>query len=71
MLAKTRTQAAIKDGNDVQHVQPRSTFQALLHVLHHAYGDDNRGINGLYQGLQVQLVKGFFNQGVSFLVKER
>jgi solute carrier family 25 (peroxisomal adenine nucleotide transporter), member 17 len=29
------------------------------------------GVEGVYQGLQMQLLKGFFNQGVTFLVKGR
>ncbi|KAJ4487053.1 mitochondrial carrier domain-containing protein [Lentinula edodes] len=29
------------------------------------------GINGLYQGLEMQILKGFLNQGVTFLVKGR
>ncbi|KAF5317175.1 hypothetical protein D9611_003753 [Ephemerocybe angulata] len=29
------------------------------------------GIEGLYQGLQMQILKGFFNQGTTFLVKGR
>lgn len=29
------------------------------------------GIKGLYQGLDMQILKGFFSQGVTFLVKGR
>lgn len=29
------------------------------------------GIPGLYQGLEMQILKGFFNQGVALLVKGR
>jgi hypothetical protein len=29
------------------------------------------GAEGLYQGWQMQILKGFFNQGVTFLVKGR
>jgi hypothetical protein len=29
------------------------------------------GIEGLYQGLKMQILKGFFNQGMTFLVKGR
>ncbi|KAF7362406.1 hypothetical protein MVEN_00587800 [Mycena venus] len=32
---------------------------------------ENPGIYGLYQGLEMQIVKGFFSQGVTFLVKGR
>jgi adenine nucleotide transporter 17 len=61
ILAKTRMQRA----------RGGAALGALAHVLRHAYADEGRGLQGLYQGLQAQLVKGFVNQGVSFLVKER
>lgn len=48
-----------------------SALGALVDVLRHAYSDEGRGVRGVYQGLQAQLAKGFVNQGMSFLVKER
>jgi adenine nucleotide transporter 17 len=56
ILAKTRMQAGVG---------------TLAHVLRHAYADEGHGLSGIYQGLQAQLLKGFVNQGVSFLAKER
>jgi solute carrier family 25 (peroxisomal adenine nucleotide transporter), member 17 len=70
ILAKTRMQAISPKSTDANG-RKSSTLGALYNVLHHAYFDEGRGLPGLYQGLQAQLVKGFINQGVSFLVKER
>ncbi|KAJ7725077.1 mitochondrial carrier domain-containing protein [Mycena metata] len=72
MLAKTRLQA--------------SSATSMGEVLHDAYTGKGRstrrlpgvqiqtknpGIPGLYQGLEMQIVKGFLSQGVTFLVKGR
>jgi len=73
MLAKTRLQA--------------SSATSMREVLHDAYtgrgrsratnglllnsASKNKGIPGLYQGLEMQIVKGFLSQGVTFLVKGR
>ncbi|KAF7350958.1 hypothetical protein MSAN_01658000 [Mycena sanguinolenta] len=73
MLAKTRLQA--------------SSATSMREVLHDAYTGKGRsratntlplnsaskttGIPGLYQGLEMQIVKGFLSQGVTFLVKGR
>ncbi|KAJ7270129.1 mitochondrial carrier domain-containing protein [Mycena haematopus] len=73
MLAKTRLQA--------------SSATSMREVLHDAYTgkgrshtadtlptkspSKNSGIPGLYQGLEMQIVKGFLSQGVTFLVKGR
>ncbi|KAJ7496655.1 mitochondrial carrier domain-containing protein [Mycena latifolia] len=72
MLAKTRLQA--------------SSATSMREVLRDAYTGRGRsttlppdlgankpgpGIRGLYQGLEMQIVKGFLSQGVTFLVKGR
>ncbi|KAJ7503165.1 mitochondrial carrier domain-containing protein [Mycena galericulata] len=72
MLAKTRLQA--------------TSATSMREVLHDAYSGKGRsvkrqpglerddrtpGIPGLYQGLEMQIVKGFLSQGVTFLVKGR
>ncbi|KAJ7658519.1 mitochondrial carrier domain-containing protein [Mycena rosella] len=73
MLAKTRLQA--------------SSATSMREVLRDAYtgrgrsakfpmelnpeGSKQPGIPGLYQGLEMQIIKGFLSQGVTFLVKGR
>ncbi|TFK26339.1 mitochondrial carrier [Coprinopsis marcescibilis] len=68
-----RHQQAVQDANG-------ATLNAKLKrpALHHLRSRGSRynempveGFEGLYQGLQMQLFKGFFNQGVTYLVKGR
>ncbi|CDO72618.1 hypothetical protein BN946_scf184985.g37 [Trametes cinnabarina] len=59
LLAKVRVQAARK-GGDVS-----SMTDVWLRAI------NEEGWRGLYQGLVAQLVKGFVNQGVTMLVKQR
>ncbi|EEB92475.1 hypothetical protein MPER_09006 [Moniliophthora perniciosa FA553] len=58
ILAKTRLQAARK--------QAGNTRPSLISVL-----EDAEARGELYQGLEMQILKGFVNQGVTFLVKGR
>lgn len=41
----------------------------MLDIWNAAYRRD--GPAGLYQGLEVQLLKGFLNQGLSMMIKQR
>lgn len=43
----------------------------MLSVWHAACQDPERRWKGLYDGLAVQLLKGFVNQGVTMMVKQR
>ncbi|KAE9404742.1 mitochondrial carrier [Gymnopus androsaceus JB14] len=80
ILSKTRLQASRKSSSTL----PQSpTLRTVMldayygryphHGSHPASKSDSRvaGIKGLYQGLDMQILKGFFNQGVTFLVKGR
>ncbi|KAK7036495.1 hypothetical protein VNI00_011692 [Paramarasmius palmivorus] len=58
ILAKTRLQAARKQAGNAR--------PSLLSVL-----EDAETKGELYQGLEMQILKGFVNQGVTFLVKGR
>jgi solute carrier family 25 (peroxisomal adenine nucleotide transporter), member 17 len=82
LLAKTRLQARKKNTNRLIHSRGKEESQnplrALQSVLKDAYerpvastGGKAAGIPGLYQGLEMQIVKGFLNQGITFLVKGR
>lgn len=77
MLAKTR----------LQHSSAISLTEALVDAYEGKYSTSRvkrenikasaskraskPGVLGLYQGLEMQIVKGFLNQGVTFLVKGR
>ncbi|KAJ8076775.1 hypothetical protein AAF712_000395 [Marasmius tenuissimus] len=63
ILAKTRLQAYKKRKADTVAL---SSPPSLLSVLEDAYRRDE-----LYQGLEMQIFKGFVSQGVTFLVKGR
>ncbi|KAJ7179542.1 mitochondrial carrier domain-containing protein [Mycena filopes] len=74
MLAKTRLQASAATSmgevlRDAYTGRGRSTNAKSLP----GPGTESRnpGIAGLYQGLEMQIVKGFLSQGVTFLVKGR
>ena len=60
ILAKTRLQAHKKKGNG--DVTMMRIWSAAL---------EREGIQGLYQGLDAQIMKGFVNQGVTMMVKQR
>ncbi|KAJ3576504.1 hypothetical protein NP233_g387 [Leucocoprinus birnbaumii] len=77
ILAKTRLQnssakslpEALMDAYEGKYSPSR-----LNHEKKKAWADGqprNPGIPGLYQGLEMQILKGFLNQGVTFLVKGR
>ncbi|KAK0486346.1 mitochondrial carrier [Armillaria novae-zelandiae] len=57
ILAKVRLQA-----------QRKTTSTSTLGSI---FVDASKSPGGLYQGLEMQVVKGFLGQGVSFLIKER
>ena len=61
LLAKTRIQASRKD------TQPgtRSMHDVWDSALR------RQGPAGLYQGLEAQLLKGFLNQGLTMMIKQR
>ena len=60
ILAKTRLQAHKKKGNgDV----------TMMKIWSAAF--EREGMQGLYQGLDAQIMKGFINQGVTMMVKQR
>ncbi|KAJ3826958.1 mitochondrial carrier domain-containing protein [Lentinula raphanica] len=86
ILSKTRLQAFHRSPNSVSANRPHSASSTptLRTILIDAYKGryradrepmtDDRiiaGFNGLYQGLEMQILKGFLNQGVMFLVKGR
>ncbi|KAJ3758072.1 mitochondrial carrier domain-containing protein [Lentinula raphanica] len=86
ILSKTRLQAFHRSPYSVSSNRSHSPFSTptLRTTLVDAYkgryrGDRDRttddrsiaGFKGLYQGLEMQILKGFFNQGVTFLVKGR
>ncbi|KAJ7125346.1 mitochondrial carrier domain-containing protein [Mycena epipterygia] len=75
MLAKTRLQASSATSmrevlRDAYTGRGRSATQWPPKP---EFASDNKqpGIPGLYQGLEMQIVKGFFSQGMTFLVKGR
>jgi len=59
LLAKTRLQSSGRD------TQTHSMFDVWNDAIKHG------GISGLYQGLEAQLVKGFLNQGLAMMIKQR
>ncbi|KAI5123790.1 hypothetical protein M0805_009085 [Coniferiporia weirii] len=65
ILAKTRLQSARKDFSNKATRGPTS----MCGVWRTAYAQN--GIDGVYQGLQAQLVKGFLNQGLTMMTKQR
>ncbi|KAK7057709.1 mitochondrial carrier domain-containing protein [Favolaschia claudopus] len=74
MLAKTRLQATSATSmtevlNDAYTGKGRSRRPKTL--LAEEMLSKTPGISGLYQGLEMQIVKGFLSQGVTFLVKGR
>ncbi|KAJ3983819.1 mitochondrial carrier domain-containing protein [Lentinula detonsa] len=85
ILSKTRLQAAHKSTSSSENTHSTVSAPTLISIMLDAYeGRYNRertqkwdgnegvaGIQGLYQGLEMQILKGFLNQGVTFLVKGR
>ncbi|KAG7091253.1 hypothetical protein E1B28_010302 [Marasmius oreades] len=64
ILAKTRLQARKKSRRNDRSIS--ASPPSLVSVLQDAYVR-----NELYQGLEMQIVKGFISQGVTFLIKGR
>lgn len=67
LLAKVRVQAWRRSA-DVSDAKEDPT---MLGVWRAACQDPERGWKGLYDGLAVQILKGFVNQGVTMMVKQR
>jgi adenine nucleotide transporter 17 len=65
MLAKTRLQTEKIETADGQGKKRRG----IMDVWRDAYRRD--GVDGLYQGLDAQVMKGFVNQGLTIMVKQR
>lgn len=42
--------------------------KGMLETLKHVIQKD--GVSGLYKGMQAQLIKGFFNQGIMYMIKD-
>jgi len=42
--------------------------KGMLETLKHVIQKD--GVLGLYKGMQAQLIKGFFNQGIMYMIKD-
>jgi adenine nucleotide transporter 17 len=73
ILAKTRLQAS--SANSLQEVMV-DAYHGKIPALRRSKGtlatvSGNPGMQGLYQGFEMQIVKGFLSQGVTFLVKGR
>lgn len=60
ILAKTRLQAHRKNGE---------AHESMISVWRKAL--QREGVQGLYQGLDAQVVKGFVSQGITMMVKQR
>lgn len=59
LLAKTRLQSSRRG------TQTHNMFDVWDDAIKRG------GISGLYQGLETQLVKGFLNQGLAMMIKQR
>ena len=59
ILAKTRLQAHRKKGGDA----------TMVDIWKHSLRRE--GLQGVYQGLDAQIMKGFVNQGVTMMIKQR
>lgn len=59
LLAKTRLQSSRRD------TQTHNMFDVWDDAIKRG------GISGMYQGLETQLVKGFLNQGLAMMIKQR
>ncbi|KIK60998.1 hypothetical protein GYMLUDRAFT_166757 [Collybiopsis luxurians FD-317 M1] len=78
ILAKTRLQVSRKTLSSASSSGP-TLRTIMLDAYHGRYPhpqssvdtDRATGLKRLYQGLEMQILKGFFNQGVTFLVKGR
>ena len=71
ILAKTRLQIHRKRVREGQK-SPKRTEESQASML--TIWEDalrKEGPNGLYQGLEAQLLKGFVSQGVTMMVKQR
>jgi len=75
MLAKTRLQVQrkrrqeqVKEG-DMSMLEANSLSPSMMSIWSDAY--ERNGWSGVYQGLEAQIVKGFVNQGVTMMVKQR
>ncbi|KAJ7286963.1 mitochondrial carrier domain-containing protein [Mycena rebaudengoi] len=71
MLAKTRLQASSATSMSEVLADAYNGSGRSRGELPTAHGIRKPGIPGLYQGLEMQIVKGFLSQGVTFLVKGR
>ncbi|KAF5335841.1 hypothetical protein D9757_001079 [Collybiopsis confluens] len=84
ILAKTRLQASQKDPS-LTSSQKQTLRTVMLDAYHGRYTHPDSsasvpnveaqsarksGLEGSYQGLEMQILKGFFNQGVTFLSKD-
>jgi len=66
MLAKTRIQTARSSSS------PESTRKETVTVLQIWQTTlEREGLKGLYQGLEVQVLKGVVSQGVTLMIKTR
>lgn len=65
MLAKTRLQVHRREASESGSTESES----ILSIWRKAY--EREGWAGIYQGLEAQILKGFVNQGVTMMVKQR
>ncbi len=72
-LAKSRLQASVPRDNDSKAVEvsseesvrrPSNVFTTILHIA------QTQGISALYEGLDGEVLKGFFSHGITMIVKE-
>ena len=71
MLAKTRLQMHRKRVTKAEDDSQNSGEEdvSVVNIWQEVLKKD--GVSGLYQGLEAQLLKGFVNQGVTMMVKQR
>jgi hypothetical protein len=75
ILAKTRLQARKKSPGSAKKIPP-SIYSVLVEAYARPVPSKSgqklpAGMKGIYQGLEMQIIKGFLSQGVTFLVKGR
>ena len=72
-LAKSRLQAATAKMRDISNLKsdpprrqrlPTNVFTTILEIA------QNEGVNALYEGLEGEVLKGFFSHGITMIVKE-
>ena len=55
----------------VREAQEKAVHASSTHEAVHTRKARPTGLAAVYQGLEMQILKGFFGQGVTFLVKRR